>query len=360
MSDTGRMMIEVQGVSKQFGRLSAVDRVSLQIAEGEFFSLLGPSGCGKTTLLRMIGGFDFPTEGDIKIDGVPMGAKRPNERPTNVVFQSYALFPHLTVEENIGYGLLNIPMSAAERKATVAQALATIQLDQVGVRFPHQLSGGQRQRVALARALVRKPKVLLLDEPLGALDRRLREEMQTELRTLQQSLGITFVFVTHDQEEAMALSDRMAIMANGNLLQVGNPRTMYERPASVEVAKFLGKANIVPGRIVSSVGKSAMFEASGLGTFIVEDSRGWPAGTTAALVLRPEQLTLSVGKLPELVNSLPAKIYDRTFLGNMERLRVQCGDHNFLVDVPPKTAVLAGDALFLSWQYNSGTLIGTA
>ncbi|NJO31904.1 MAG: ABC transporter ATP-binding protein [Rhodospirillales bacterium] len=310
-------------------------------------------------MLRMIGGFDFPSEGDIKIDGVPMGGKRPNERPTNMVFQSYALFPHLTVEENIGYGLLNTPMSAAERKATVAQALATIQLHQIGARFPHQLSGGQRQRVALARAIVRKPKVLLLDEPLGALDRRLREEMQTELRALQQSLGITFVFVTHDQEEAMALSDRMAIMANGNVLQIGTPRTMYERPASVAVATFLGKANIVPCRIVSSVGKRVMLDASGLGAFIVEDSRRWPAGTTAALVLRPEQLTLSVGKPPESANSLPAKIDDRTFLGNMERLRVQCGDHILQVDVPAKAGALREDALFLSWLPNSGTLIGT-
>lgn len=353
-------MIEVQGVSKQFGRLSAVHRISLQIAKGEFFSLLGPSGCGKTTLLRMIGGFDFPSEGDIKIDGVPMGTKRPNERPTNMVFQSYALFPHLTVEENIGYGLLNIAMTAAERKAAVSRALATIQLGQVGARFPHQLSGGQRQRVALARALVRKPKVLLLDEPLGALDRRLREEMQTELRALQQKLGITFVFVTHDQEEAMALSDRMAIMANGKLLQIGTPRTMYERPASMAVATFLGKANIICGRIVSGVGECVTFEAAGLGNFTVEDSNGWSAGTAAALVLRPEQLMLSVGKPPESVNSLPAKIYDRTFLGNVERLRVQCNDSIFLVDVPPKAGALTDDALFLSWYYSSGALIGTA
>lgn len=353
-------MIEVQGVSKQFGRLSAVDRVSLQIARGEFFSLLGPSGCGKTTLLRMIGGFDFPTEGDIKIDGISMRAKRPNERPTNMVFQSYALFPHLTVEENIGYGLLNAPMSAAERKASVSRALAMIQLGQVGARFPHQLSGGQRQRVALARALVRKPKVLLLDEPLGALDRRLREEMQTELRALQQKLGITFVFVTHDQEEAMALSDRMAIMANGKLLQVDTPRALYDRPASMAVATFLGKTNIIDGRIVGSVGKGVTFEGADLGSLTVEDSNGWPVGTAAALVLRPEQLILSGEKLPGSVNSFPAKIHDRTFLGNIERLRVQCGDNTFLVDVPSKACALTGDSLFLSWHYSSGILIGTA
>lgn len=310
-------MIKVDRISRRFGRMAAVDKVSLTIKRGEFFSLLGPSGCGKTTLLRMIGGFDFPTDGEIWIDGDLMGTKRPHQRPTNMVFQSYALFPHLTVEENIGYGLLNLPIAAMDRRRIVSQALETIRLAHVGTRLPHQLSGGQRQRVALARALVRQPKVLLLDEPLGALDKALREEMQSELRILQRTIGVTFVFVTHDQEEAMALSDRMAIMANGRLMQVGSPKCLYEAPASVDVAQFLGKANILHGRIADVARDTARISISGLGYFRINVSGGsLSRGSAATLLLRPEELTLSADRPHEAMNAFPVQICDRTFLGN--------------------------------------------
>jgi ABC-type Fe3+/spermidine/putrescine transport system ATPase subunit len=215
MASNDDTFISLRGISKHFGPVRAIDDVSFEIRRGEFFSLLGPSGCGKTTLLRMLAGFEVPTRGEIFIDGQAMSAVPPNERPTNMVFQSYAIFPHLTVAENIAYGLRKKGLSKADMADTVNQALERIKLAGYGSRGAHQLSGGQRQRVALARALVCRPKVLLLDEPLGALDKKLREEMQIELRQLQRSVGITFVFVTHDQEEALTLSDRIAVMSKG-------------------------------------------------------------------------------------------------------------------------------------------------
>src|SRR5215475_13118056 len=240
--------ISLRGISKHFGSVCAVDDVSFDIRRGEFFSLLGPSGCGKTTLLRMLAGFEFPTTGEIFIDGQPMLSVPPNERPTNMVFQSYAIFPHLTVAENIGYGLRKKGLTKAEIAATVEQALDRIKLAGYGSRGAHQLSGGQRQRVALARALVCRPKVLLLDEPLGALDKKLREEMQIELRQLQRSVGITFVFVTHDQEEALTMSDRIAVMSKGTILQIDTAERLYEAPSCREVAGFIGSMNFIDGQ----------------------------------------------------------------------------------------------------------------
>ncbi len=228
----GEDFIRIENLSKRFGATLAVDRVTLAIGRGEFFSLLGPSGCGKTTLLRMVGGFTLPDAGTITLDGEDLTALPPNKRATNMVFQSYAIFPHLNVRDNIAYGLRNERLSAAERERRVAEALAMIKLETYGERRAHQLSGGERQRVALARALVKRPKVLLLDEPLGALDKRLREAMQIELRQIQRDVGITFIFVTHDQEEALSMSDRIAVMENGRVLQVADPKTLYEQPNS--------------------------------------------------------------------------------------------------------------------------------
>ncbi len=228
-----------------------MDAVELAIKHGEFFSLLGPSGCGKTTLLRMIAGFDYPSEGEIYIDGAPMSAVPPNKRPSNMVFQSYAIFPHLNVFDNIAYGLRKERLARAELSRRVNEALAMIKLEGFGKRRGDQLSGGQRQRVALARALILKPKVLLLDEPLGALDKRLREAMQIELRQLQKNVGITFVFVTHDQEEALSLSDRVAVMSGGKVLQIAPPRTLYEAPNCREVADFIGTMNFFDGTVTS-------------------------------------------------------------------------------------------------------------
>jgi ABC-type Fe3+/spermidine/putrescine transport system ATPase subunit len=255
-------MISIQGVSKHFGPVKAVDEVSFDIRRGEFFSLLGPSGCGKTTLLRMLAGFELPTSGELLIDGQPMSTVPPNARPTNMVFQNYAIFPHLNVRENIAYGLRKRKLGKAEIARTVEQALELIKMPGYGERRSDQLSGGQRQRVALARALVCQPKVLLLDEPLGALDKKLREEMQIELRQIQRTVGTTTILVTHDQAEAMALSDRLVVMNHGRAEQIGPPHEAYERPATPFVANFLGRTNLVNGGTVRP--EKIWFATSGL------------------------------------------------------------------------------------------------
>ena len=235
--------LSISQVCKSFGGPPVVDGVSLEVPRGEFFALLGPSGCGKTTLLRMIAGFETPDSGTIAIDGEAMNSVPPHHRPTNMVFQSYAIFPHLNVFDNIAYGLRKLKLPKDALRAKVEAMLATVRLEGLGARAADQLSGGQRQRVALARALVREPKILLLDEPLGALDKRLREAMQIELHALQRKVGITFVLVTHDQEEALSLSDRVAVMESGRILQVASPRDLYDRPTSRAVADFIGEIN---------------------------------------------------------------------------------------------------------------------
>jgi ABC-type Fe3+/spermidine/putrescine transport system ATPase subunit len=240
-------LITVAGLTKRFGSTVAVDDVSLDIAENEFFALLGPSGCGKTTLLRLLAGFERPDEGRILLGGEDITDRKPYRRPLNMMFQSYALFPHMTVERNVAYGLRMERRPKEEIQETVREALATVQMTELAKRRPAQLSGGQRQRVALARALVKRPKVLLLDEPLSALDRQIRGEMQIELKRLQHAVGITFVVVTHDQEEALGLADRIAVMRDGEVLQVGTPDELYRRPSSLFVASFLGESNLVDG-----------------------------------------------------------------------------------------------------------------
>src|SRR5215813_5343959 len=290
MSDS---IISLQNVSKHFGPVKAVDEVSFEIRRGEFFSLLGPSGCGKTTLLRILAGFEVPTSGEILIDGQPMSAVPPYARPTNMVFQNYAIFPHLNVRENIAFGLRKKKLTKAETARTVEEALALIKMPGYGERASHQLSGGQRQRVALARALVCQPKVLLLDEPLGALDKKLREEMQLELRQLQRSVGITFIFVTHDQEEALTMSDRIAVMARGKVLQINSPEGLYEAPNCREVAEFIGSMNFIEGRIAHLAGDHAIIDAGPLGQLRIKLDREYPVpqgGVT--LAVRPEKLQI--------------------------------------------------------------------
>src|SRR5690242_7999008 len=250
-----RNAIDVRGVSKVFGtgenKVAALDRVSVSIRENEFFTLLGPSGCGKTTLLRLIAGFDYPSEGEILLYGDDIAPLPPYKRPVNTVFQSYALFPHMTVAGNIGFGLEMLDRPKAEVKVRVAEMLKLVRMEQLANRRTSQISGGQQQRVALARALAPQPKVLLLDEPLSALDYKLRKDMQIELKRLQNETGITFIFVTHDQEEALTMSDRIAVMSAGKILQVGTPRDIYDRPAESFVADFIGETNFLPGTVVS-------------------------------------------------------------------------------------------------------------
>ena len=305
-------LIRIEGVSKSFGTVTALHEVSFGIGRGEFFSLLGPSGCGKTTLLRILAGIEPPTSGRIEIDGQDMARVPANRRPTNMVFQSYAIFPHLSVAENVGYGLRYRGVSRAEAASQVAEALAMVKLDGYGTRSAHELSGGQRQRVALARALVLRPKVLLLDEPLSALDRKLREEMQVELRTLQRQVGITFVFVTHDQGEALTLSDRIAVMEGGRILQIDTPRGLYEQPASVAVAGFIGTMNMIPVTVVSLRDGRAVADAGAAGRFEGKAAEGLGAGAKAVAAVRPERVSLASGG----ANSVAARIRAVSFLGD--------------------------------------------
>jgi spermidine/putrescine transport system ATP-binding protein len=289
--------VELKSVTKRFPgpsgeEVSAVRNVSMQIRDGEFFSLLGPSGCGKTTSLRMIAGFELPSSGEILIHGKPMGQTAPYQRPVNTVFQSYALFPHMTIGENVAFGLQMKGVPKAQIQPRVKQALEMVRLPGYEKRRPRQMSGGQQQRVALARALVNRPEVLLLDEPLGALDLKLRKEMQLELKKLQREVGITFIYVTHDQEEALTMSDRIAVMSQGVALQVGPANEIYERPNSRFVADFIGETNFLEGRVKSQAGRAAEVElASGLMVHAEADD-SLTLGQNVAVAVRPEKVGL--------------------------------------------------------------------
>jgi len=332
---TGGAFIHIQDVSKRFGGMLAVDGVTLNIGRGEFFSLLGPSGSGKTTLLRMIGGFAVPDRGSISIDGQDVTDLPPNKRPTNMVFQSYAIFPHLNVRDNIAYGLRTERLSRAERETRVGEALAMIKLEGYGERRANQLSGGERQRVALARALVKRPKVLLLDEPLGALDKRLREAMQIELRQLQRAVGITFIFVTHDQEEALSMSDRVAVMERGRVLQVADPKTLYEQPNSRAVADFIGTMNVFEGRVIAVGDEILTIQTSRIERLEVPRRPGaeLPAGARVLVAVRPEKLAIS-GQAPH-GPSLRGRVLAAEYFGDRSQFRVglDCSDAIIIVIV---------------------------
>ncbi|REF72424.1 ABC-type Fe3+/spermidine/putrescine transport system ATPase subunit [Paracoccus versutus] len=290
-----RPMIEIRQVQKHYGDYHALRGIDLTIRSGEFFSLLGPSGCGKTTLLRTIAGFEDISSGVVLIDGQDMQDVPANRRPTNMVFQSYAIFPHLTVAENVGFGLRRDPRSRAEKAAAVEQALEMVGLKGYGSRASHALSGGQRQRVALARALILKPKVLLLDEPLSALDRKMREQMQVELIKLQRQVGITFVLVTHDQEEALVMSDRIAVMFEGQIAQLDGPEALYARPTSRRVANFIGVMNFLPARVLGETADAVQIEAPGLGRVdipLANVSQADPGDDGPSIGFRPEAVSL--------------------------------------------------------------------
>jgi len=310
--------VEMQDVLKQFitpegGILPAVNHVTMQIRDGEFFSLLGPSGCGKTTSLRMIAGFELPTDGKILIHGKEMSQVAAHLRPVNTVFQQYALFPHMTVEQNIGFGLEMKGVGRAERARRVSEALEMVRLPGMEMRRAKQLSGGQQQRIALARALVNKPEVLLLDEPLGALDLKLRKEMQLELKTLQREVGITFIYVTHDQEEALTMSDRIAVMSKGIALQIDKPEAIYERPATKFVADFIGETNFLDGVVKGQNGSMVEVDLPGTGIVHVESSRTFETGKQVAVAVRPEKLRLNT----ELKdgNNLKGRVEDVIYIG---------------------------------------------
>ena len=315
-------MISIKDVSKFYGPYPAVNKLSLDIAAGEFFSLLGPSGCGKTTLLRMIAGFVEPSHGDILIDGQAMTDVPANRRPTNMVFQNYAIFPHLNVEENVGYGLKRLGLDKSEMKRRIGEALEQVRLGHLGGRRAHELSGGQRQRVALARALVMRPKVLLLDEPLSALDKKLREQMQVELRSLQKAVGITFVLVTHDQYEALAMSDRIAVMFAGELAQVATPKDIYQRPRTKQVAGFLGGMNFLDGQVVGSQGAQVQVQTPVFGNLSLSKPDTWQvSGDKVTLGMRPERLRLLWDERAAL--EIPGKIVDREYFGDTTHLTIR-------------------------------------
>ena len=305
--------IEAGGLVRTFGAFRALDGVSVSIQAGEFFSLLGPSGCGKTTLLRIIAGLDSADAGSLSIDGEEMLAIPANKRPVNTVFQSYALFPHLTVRDNVSFGLRMKGLSPGEIAPRVERAMELVEIGAMAGRKPSQLSGGQKQRVALARAIVNEPRVLLLDEPLAALDLRLRRQLQTELRSLQRRLGMTFVYVTHDQEEALAMSDRIAVMNAGRIVQAASGRELYERPKNRFVAQFLGSCNLIPGTVTARAG-NVLTVATNVGPLEVRADHGTlPASSQVTLAIRPERVRLN----PEVPgrNSFSAELRDATFTG---------------------------------------------
>jgi spermidine/putrescine transport system ATP-binding protein len=317
-------LVQVKNVFKSFGDVHAVNGVSLDIQEGQFYSLLGPSGCGKTTLLRLIAGFEKPTSGQVFIDNTSMDNIEPNLRPTNMVFQNYAIFPHLNVEENVAYGLRNKREKRSDQNKLVDEALELVGLSGLNKRSANALSGGQKQRVALARALILKPKVLLLDEPLSALDKKLREQMQSELRHLQRAVGITFILVTHDQYEALTMSDRVAVMFDGKVAQEASPRDLYELPNSQKVASFIGEMTFINGEIVGE-NKNLQVQSEIFGKINIDKSRVFgQSSKKMVLGIRPEKIAI-VPKNSRSKDLISGKIIDVSYFGETTNYKVSCG-----------------------------------
>ena len=359
-------LVEFRGVTKHFGTVTAVSELSLSLYPREFFALLGPSGCGKTTLMRMLAGFEQPDEGEILIDGVDITAVPPHLRPVNMMFQSYALFPHLGVADNVAYGLKREGLPRAEIAQRVAEMLALVKLDGLGKRRPDQLSGGQRQRVALARALAKRPKLLLLDEPMAALDRKLREATQFELMDLQSQLGTTFMVVTHDQDEAMTMADRMAVMDHGRLVQIAPPDVIYEAPVNRYVAEFVGDINVLEGCVASIEGDLIKVETQLAG--LVELDEEAPALVTGAPVfvgLRPEKIDLSHDEPAGDLNKVAGEIWDIGYLGDVTMVQVMVGGEGgrlMKVSLANRTRRTARpfaweDRVWLSWDVEAGLVL---
>ena len=360
-----RPFIRLVGVTKTFGDFVAVDDISLDIYRNEFFALLGPSGCGKTTLLRMLAGFETPTRGRIEIDGQDMSAVPPYERPVNMMFQSYALFPHMTVGENVAFGLKQDRVPKAEIAARVDEMLGLVQLRPLAKRKPHQLSGGQRQRVALARSLVKKPKMLLLDEPLGALDKKLREETQFELMNIQEKVGITFVVVTHDQEEAMTMACRIAVMNQGRIAQLATPGEIYEYPNSRYVAEFIGDVNMFEGRVAEAAGDHVVIRSEEAGcAFFVDRAIDAPEGAAAWVALRPEKIEISAEPPADTGrNCVSGTVTNIGYLGNLSVYHVTLpGGRQVTATQPNRTRlkerpITWDDRVYLSWRPDSGVVL---
>ncbi|HJS91864.1 MAG TPA: ABC transporter ATP-binding protein [Steroidobacteraceae bacterium] len=357
--------IVIEGVTKTFGSSTAVDNISLNIFQGEMFALVGASGCGKTTLLRMLAGFERQSSGRILIDGVEMTDVPPHERPVNMMFQSYALFPHMTVESNVGYGIRRLPISRSEREQRIEQALEMVQLRHLAKRKPHQLSGGQRQRVALARALIRRPKVLLLDEPLSALDKKLREKTQFELMDLQYHVGITFIVVTHDQDEAMALATRIAVIDRGKVMQVGTPSEIYEFPQSRFVADFVGTTNLFEGTVAATEPGGVTVQCPETACDLkVDDVGRFSPGQRVWVALRPEKIRLS--KHPpegERMNLLRGEVWELGYLGHRSIYQIKMASGKLVTVVAQNErrtsewSIDWSDEVYMSWRPDAAVIL---
>ena len=359
-------LIRFQNVTKRFGDFTAIDSLSLDIYEREFFALLGPSGCGKTTMMRMLAGFEHPTEGRIELSGQDIGPVPANKRAVNMMFQSYALFPHLSIWDNIAFGLKRDNQSRDQIAARVEEMLKLTRLEKFARRKPHQISGGQRQRVALARSLAKAPKLLLLDEPLGALDKKLRQDTQFELMDIQESTGTTFVIVTHDQEEAMTVASRIAVMDEGRLMQVATPDQIYEAPASVYVADFIGDVNILQGRIDQAAdGAYQMGWAEDQPTLRVETPARFAKGDACHLAIRPEKVQISAERPTDAANAVQGKVLDIAYLGNLSTFHVELPNGVVIKAQTANTRRISRrgftweDTVWLSWTATAGVLLAS-
>ena len=364
--ETAKPLIEFSNVTKRYGAFTAIDQVDLKIYPREFFALLGPSGCGKTTLMRMLGGFETVTEGRITIDGVDMNGIPPNKRAVNMMFQSYALFPHLTVAGNLAFGLKRSKMPKSEIDGRVEEMLRLVQLQKFSHRKPHQLSGGQRQRVALARALAKAPKLLLLDEPLGALDKKLRQQTQFELMDIQEKTGTTFVIVTHDQEEAMTVASRIAVMDNGKLKQVDTPDRVYEAPNCVYVADFIGDVNIIEGQVTKAQGEMAEL-SWGQGKPPIRGMAGahLSQSKSGAFAVRPEKVAIGTEAPMDRHNRVTGVVEDIAYLGNMSTYYVRIENGALIKSQVANDRRIAnrsityGDRVWLSWTDTAGIVLAS-
>ena len=356
--------LEFRNVSKHFGLIRAVDGVTLQVRKGEFLSLLGPSGCGKTTSLRIVAGFEQPTSGEIYLDGRPVGDTPPYRRNVNTVFQHYALFPHKNAFDNIAFGLRMKKLPAPEIARRVERMLELVELPGIGPRFPHQLSGGQQQRVALARALINEPTVLLLDEPLGALDLKVRRRMQQELKRIHREVGVTFIYVTHDQEEALTMSDRIAVMNHGRVEQLDAPAAIYEKPASRFVANFIGLTNVFRGVVAGGDGTRVRVRLEGGQTLCVESPDGAPPGTAVEVAVRPEKIQMAAAAPPGADNCLAGQVVGLVYQGVTTEYQVELSAGRTvrvllqnLVEVWRGAVFPVGTRVFLHWTQGASLLL---